>query len=117
MYFDPTFPQNAGSHFFSYCMCAGGGGEGGRQVGISVVSLASQSSDELGILSLCGFCLVVSVADELGYFVKNASNQTFVNDFGEFFCGTIDLTNPAAYKWYKDGRCASPSDCFFFFLA
>ena len=44
------------------------------------------------------------MADELGYFVKNASNQTFVNDFGEFFCGTIDLTNPAAYQWYKDGR-------------
>ena len=35
--------------------------------------------------------------------MKNASNQTFVNDFGEFFCGTIDLTNPAAYRWYKDG--------------
>ncbi|XP_076469178.1 sulfoquinovosidase-like [Babylonia areolata] len=42
------------------------------------------------------------VADERGYFVKNSSGQTFVNDFGEFFCGTIDLTNPAAYAWYKD---------------
>ena len=45
-----------------------------------------------------------AVADEHGYFVKNASNQTFLNDFGEFFCGTIDLTNPDAYQWYKDGK-------------
>ncbi|KAL8589435.1 hypothetical protein ACOMHN_021587 [Nucella lapillus] len=41
-------------------------------------------------------------ADKHGYLVKNTSGQTFVNDFGEFFCGTIDLTNPDAYNWYKN---------------
>ncbi|XP_067943402.1 sulfoquinovosidase-like [Watersipora subatra] len=40
-------------------------------------------------------------ADSFGYFVKNSSDQTHINDFGEFFCGTIDLTNPAAVAWYK----------------
>lgn len=40
-------------------------------------------------------------ADSLGHFVKNSTDQTFVSDFGEFYCGTIDLTNPAAVEWYK----------------
>ncbi|KAK7503683.1 hypothetical protein BaRGS_00005222 [Batillaria attramentaria] len=42
------------------------------------------------------------VADANGYFVKNTTNQTYISDFGEFYCGTIDLTNPAAYDWYKN---------------
>jgi len=28
-------------------------------------------------------------ADSLGYFVKNSSDQTYIADFGEFYCGTI----------------------------
>lgn len=40
-------------------------------------------------------------ADGLGHFVKNSSGQTYVSDFGEFYCGTIDLTKPAAVTWYK----------------
>ena len=43
------------------------------------------------------------MADGHGYFVKNASNQTFLSDLGEFLYGTIDLTNPAAFSWYKNG--------------
>ncbi|XP_071950242.1 sulfoquinovosidase-like [Antedon mediterranea] len=40
--------------------------------------------------------------NQYGYFVKNSSGDTYITDFGEFFCGTIDLTNPDAYTWYKD---------------
>lgn len=40
-------------------------------------------------------------AENLGYFVKNSTGQTYVQDFGEFSCGTVDLTNPAAYNWLK----------------
>ncbi|KAL8589434.1 hypothetical protein ACOMHN_021586 [Nucella lapillus] len=43
-----------------------------------------------------------AVAEEHGYFVKDSSNQTFLSDFGEFYGGTIDLTNPDAFKWYKN---------------
>ncbi|KAK7102623.1 hypothetical protein V1264_020815 [Littorina saxatilis] len=43
-----------------------------------------------------------AVAEENDYFVKSATNQTFIHDFGGFFSGTIDLTNPAAYDWYKN---------------
>nr|XP_006819720.1 PREDICTED: uncharacterized protein LOC100369482 [Saccoglossus kowalevskii] len=40
--------------------------------------------------------------DALGYFVKNTAGDTYVADFGEFFCGTLDFTNPDAYEWYKN---------------
>ena len=40
-------------------------------------------------------------ADALGLFVKNDTNQTYISDFGEFFVGTLDLTNPSATEWYK----------------
>ncbi|XP_078695307.1 sulfoquinovosidase-like [Branchiostoma floridae x Branchiostoma belcheri] len=43
-----------------------------------------------------------AIADSRGYFVKNSTGQTYIQDFGEFFCGTIDLTNPAAFQWYKN---------------
>lgn len=41
-------------------------------------------------------------ADNQGYFVKNSTGQTYVSDFGEFYCGTIDFTNPNAWDWYKE---------------
>nr|XP_039251107.1 sulfoquinovosidase-like [Styela clava] len=41
-------------------------------------------------------------ADERGYFIKNSTTgKTLLVDFGEFDCGTVDLTNPEAYEWYK----------------
>ena len=39
---------------------------------------------------------------EYGYFVKDALGEDYVLDFGEFRCGTVDLTNPAACVWYKN---------------
>lgn len=41
-------------------------------------------------------------AAEKGYFVKNAAGEDYLFDFGEFNCGVVDLTDPAAFAWYKD---------------
>ena len=35
------------------------------------------------------------------YFIKNSKGEAYIADFGEFFCGTMDLTNPKAMEWYK----------------
>ena len=35
------------------------------------------------------------------YFVKKQDGSAYIADFGEFFCGTMDLTNPHAMTWYK----------------
>ncbi|XP_022089994.1 uncharacterized protein LOC110978941 isoform X2 [Acanthaster planci] len=40
-------------------------------------------------------------AEEQNLLVKNSSGQTYLVDFGEFFCGIVDMTNPAAFAWYK----------------
>lgn len=40
------------------------------------------------------------------YLVKNRTGQTYLFNFGEFFCGIVDLTNDAAYNWYKGGATA-----------
>ncbi|XP_033642279.1 sulfoquinovosidase-like [Asterias rubens] len=40
-------------------------------------------------------------ADEKDLLVKNSTGDTYVVDFGEFFCGIVDLTNPTAVEWYK----------------
>ena len=41
-------------------------------------------------------------ADTLDYFVKNSTGDTYVVNYGEFYCGIIDLTNPEATEWYKN---------------
>lgn len=40
-------------------------------------------------------------AADKGYFVKNISGLPYLTDFGEFYCGTVDFTNPVARDWYK----------------
>lgn len=40
-------------------------------------------------------------AKQEGYFVKNPEGQAYITDFGEFYCGSIDFTNPKAFTWYK----------------
>ncbi|XP_022090149.1 uncharacterized protein LOC110979015 [Acanthaster planci] len=40
-------------------------------------------------------------AEGQNFLVKNSSGQTYVVDYGEFFCGIVDMTNPAAFAWYK----------------
>ncbi|WP_281165455.1 alpha-glucosidase [Liquorilactobacillus sicerae] len=35
------------------------------------------------------------------YFVKTATKEIYLIDFGEFECATVDLTNPKAFEWFK----------------
>lgn len=41
-------------------------------------------------------------AKEKGYFALAADGDDYLVDFGEFYCGVVDLTNPEAFEWYKD---------------
>ena len=41
-------------------------------------------------------------ADGQGLLVKNSSGDTYIVDYGEFYCGIVDLTNPEAVEWYKE---------------
>lgn len=40
-------------------------------------------------------------AEEKGYLALNNQGETYLVDFGEFDCGVVDFTNPAATEWYK----------------
>ena len=37
-----------------------------------------------------------------GVFAKKADGSDYLVDFGEFYCGVVDFTNPEAYRWFKD---------------
>jgi len=37
-----------------------------------------------------------------GAFAKKSDGTEYLVDFGEFYCGVVDLTDPAAYRWFKD---------------
>ncbi len=39
---------------------------------------------------------------EKGYFATKSDGSDYLVDFGEFDCGVVDLTNPAAYEWFKN---------------
>lgn len=41
-------------------------------------------------------------AAKRGYLTKNAEGKDYHVEFGEFYAGVIDLTNPEAYDWYKE---------------
>ena len=41
-------------------------------------------------------------AQSHGYFVKKQNGEDYLFDFGEYDCGVVDLTMPAAYEWYKN---------------
>ena len=41
-------------------------------------------------------------ASENSFFVKNSAGGDYLFDFGEYNCGVVDLTMPAAYEWYKN---------------
>ncbi len=40
-------------------------------------------------------------AERLGYLALGATGAPYLVDFGEFFAGIVDFTNPAAASWYK----------------
>ncbi|WP_341474820.1 TIM-barrel domain-containing protein, partial [Francisella tularensis] len=33
---------------------------------------------------------------------KSKDGDEYLVDFGEFYCGVVELTNPAAFEWYKN---------------
>ena len=37
-----------------------------------------------------------------GYLAKDASGGDYLVEFGEFYGGVVDLTNPEAYDWFKE---------------
>lgn len=39
---------------------------------------------------------------EKRYFAKKSDGSDYLVDFGEFYCGVVDLTNPEAYEWFKN---------------
>lgn len=39
---------------------------------------------------------------ENGYFAKKSDGSDYLVDFGEFYCGVVDLSNPEAYEWFKN---------------
>lgn len=39
---------------------------------------------------------------EKGYFATKHDGSEYLVDFGEFYCGVVDLTNPEAYDWFKE---------------
>jgi len=41
-------------------------------------------------------------AKKHGYLVLNHQSKEYLVDFGEFYCGIVDLTNPNAFDWYKE---------------
>ncbi|MNZ67044.1 Alpha-xylosidase [compost metagenome] len=42
------------------------------------------------------------VAEKAGYFATDAEGKTALVDFGEFDCGVVDFTNPAAADWFAE---------------
>lgn len=41
-------------------------------------------------------------AAEKGYFARKSDGEYYLVDFGEFYCGVIDLTDPDAFDWFKN---------------
>ncbi len=41
-------------------------------------------------------------AKEKDYLALDANGQVYDLDYGEFDCGIVDLTNPSAFKWFKE---------------
>lgn len=39
---------------------------------------------------------------EAGVFATKADGSDYLVDFGEFYCGVVDFTNPGAYEWFKN---------------
>ncbi len=51
---------------------------------------------------LCNDGILFEDAEAQGFFATDASGKTALVDFGEFDCGVIDFTNPAAAAWFEE---------------
>ncbi len=55
---------------------------------------------------ICPFLLenesLFNEAKKHDYLAFNQNGEVYTVDFGEFYCGIVDLTNPKAFTWYKE---------------
>ncbi|TWF44038.1 alpha-glucosidase [Neorhizobium alkalisoli] len=51
---------------------------------------------------LCVDGPLFKIAEAEGYFATDGEGRTALVDFGEFDCGVIDFTNPAASEWFAE---------------
>jgi alpha-glucosidase len=51
---------------------------------------------------LCVDGPLFEIAEAAGYFATDAAGKTALVDFGEFDCGVVDFTNPAAAEWFAE---------------
>ncbi|XFA98178.1 alpha-glucosidase [Candidatus Izemoplasma sp. B36] len=55
---------------------------------------------------ICPFLLenesLFNEANTNGFLALNYKGEAYKEDFGEFLCGIVDLTNPEAFNWYKN---------------
>lgn len=50
---------------------------------------------------VCNDGELFKTAEENSYLALNKNGETYLVDFGEFYCGIVDFTNPEACEWYK----------------
>jgi alpha-glucosidase len=69
-----------------------------------IAELADQGIRFLGYVNpyLCVDGPLFPVAEKAGYFATDAEGKTALVDFGEFDCGVVDFTNPAAADWFAE---------------
>lgn len=69
-----------------------------------IAELSDEGIRFLGYVNpyLCVDGPLFPAADAAGYFAKDANGQTALVDFGEFDCGVVDFTNPAAAGWFAE---------------
>lgn len=55
---------------------------------------------------ICPFLLenetLFNEAKSHGYLALNDKGDPYLEDFGEFYCGIVDLTHPQGFEWYKN---------------
>ncbi len=51
---------------------------------------------------LCVEKKLFKIAKSKGFLVLNNKFKEYIIDFGEFYCGIVDFTNPNACEWYKN---------------
>ena len=69
-----------------------------------IAALRAQGIRFLGYVNpyLCADGALFQEADRHGFFARSAAGQTALVDFGEFECGVVDFTNPAASDWFAE---------------
>lgn len=69
-----------------------------------IAGLAREGIRFLGYVNpyLCTDGPLFDIAEAAGYFATDGSGKTALVDFGEFLCGVVDFTLPAAAAWFAE---------------